>query len=225
MSALIDTWSCDATEEDTMTDDHAWIWHEMIAFLGNPDLSQAKVLDFGCNQGGFLRTLYDKHPFKAGVGVDLARAAVKTANARKGTRPIEYLATPRLVDAGQEFDLAFSHEVIYLIPDLVGHARQVAQALRPGASYHAVTCCHRDNPLWSSWHPAISAFSNIPVPSHSISDYVEAFRQAGLRVDVSRFLANAAIPADAPSSFFPSHLDRLDVYTNWKILFRCTRDD
>ena len=223
MSALIDTWSNDAREEDTMTDDHAWIWQEMIAGLGNPDLSLARVLDVGCNQGGFLRMLHDSHPFKSAVGVDLARAAVGMANERKGTRPIEYIATARLTDAGQDFDLAFSHEVIYLIEDLADHAAQVARVLRPGGSYHAVTCCHSDNPLWTSWRPAVAEFSNIPVPDHGVADFIEAFRQAGLEVDVSRFLANTPIPTEAPSSFFPTHLDRLAVYTRWQLRFRCTR--
>lgn len=30
MTALIDTWSTDPAEEDGMTDEHAWIWREMI---------------------------------------------------------------------------------------------------------------------------------------------------------------------------------------------------
>jgi predicted rRNA methylase YqxC with S4 and FtsJ domains len=44
------------------------------------DLSDRAILDFGCNQGGFLRFLYSQRPFKRGVGVDLARALLAAAN-------------------------------------------------------------------------------------------------------------------------------------------------
>lgn len=224
MADLITTWSKDPASEDSMTDDHAWIWREMIRCIPATDLCAARVLDIGCNQGGFLRLLYDMHPFAAGVGVDLAQDRVALANEAKGARPLEYLATSNLSDAGSGFDLAFSHEVIYLIEDLEDHARQVASVLKPGGHYDAVTCCHADSPLWAQWRPGIAAYSNIPVPNHSVGDIASAFRSAGLTVSISRFLANAYIPTRAPSPFFPTDTDRLSTYTDWKLCFRCTRD-
>jgi len=53
MNSLVDTWSKKPSEEDSMTEEHAWIWREMIKCIPNPDLSTARVLDVGCNQGGF----------------------------------------------------------------------------------------------------------------------------------------------------------------------------
>ncbi|MEM8978626.1 MAG: class I SAM-dependent methyltransferase [Pseudomonadota bacterium] len=221
MPELIDTWSMDLGEEDGMTDEHAWIWREMIKIIPQQDLSSARVLDIGCNQGGFLRLLHDTRPFASGVGVDLARDRVALANAAKGDRPIAYLASNHLRDAGDGFDLAFSHEVIYLIGDLEDHARQVAAVLKPGGHYDAVTCCHADSPLWAIWRPKIAAFSQIPVPNHAVADIVRAFRKAGLKVSVSRFLANAFIPIEPPTEYFPTDVDRLDTYTQWKLCFRC----
>ena len=76
MTELIQTWSKNTSEEDSMTEEHAWIWREMIKCIPSNDLSAARVLDVGCNQGGFLRTLYDTRPFAQGVGVDLAQGHV-----------------------------------------------------------------------------------------------------------------------------------------------------
>lgn len=223
MNKLIKTWSNDPSEEDSMTDEHAWIWREMIGCIAIPDLSGARVLDIGANQGGFLRMLYDTHAFADGVGVDLAEDRVALANQATKGRPIRYLATNTLAEAGADFDLAFSHEVIYLIEDLEDHARQVADVLKSGGVYDAVTCCHADSPLWSKWRPMIAEFSNIPVPSHSVADIASAFRSVGFDVSVSRFLANAFIPTKPPNEYFPTDVERLETYHNWKLCFRCTK--
>ncbi|WP_147112333.1 bifunctional 2-polyprenyl-6-hydroxyphenol methylase/3-demethylubiquinol 3-O-methyltransferase UbiG [Tateyamaria sp. syn59] len=223
MSSLIDTWSKDPSEEDGMTHEHAWIWREMIRCIPHSDLSDKRILDIGCNQGGFLRMLYDTYPFAAGTGVDLARDRIALAEAAKGSRPLTYLATPTLTDAGQNFDLAFSHEVIYLISDLEHHAKQVITLLAPGGRYDAVTCCHADNPLWKHWRAKIKTFSNIEVPSHSVAQITQAFRTAGFEVSVSRFLAQTPIPAEGPSDYFPSDLARIDTYCTWKLCFSCHR--
>ncbi|MEM7091243.1 MAG: class I SAM-dependent methyltransferase [Pseudomonadota bacterium] len=225
MTTLIDTWTTDASQEDGMTDEHAWIWREMIAAAPLPNGPKSRVLDIGCNQGGFLRMLHDSRPFSEGVGVDLAREAVAIAEANKGARPLRYVATDRLAMAGEPFDIAFSHEVIYLIEDLGEHAAQVAGILRPGGSYYAVTCCHRDNPLWAGWRSKITDVSRIPVPDHSPDDIIRAFLSEGFNVSASRFLANAQIPMLGQSEYFPSDRMRLDVYSQWKLLFRFTRPE
>jgi len=69
----------------------------------------------------------------------------------------------------------------------------------------------------------IAEFSNIPVPNHSVSDIARAFRAAGLDVAASRFLASAFIPTGSDSHYFPSNTQRLEVYTQWKLCFRCTK--
>ena len=217
---LIETWSSLSDEEDSMTEEHTWIWCEMINAIDETNLSGSDVLDFGCNQGGFLRLLHDLRPFNSGVGVDIARRAVEIAEATAGNRPITYHATNDLTDLDRQFDLAFSHEVIYLIDDLDAHARQIAGVLKPGGSYYAVTCCHRDSPLWAAWRSKIQAFSNVPVPDHGVAEIAGAFRNAGFAVSVSRFLANAFIPLSQPSDYFPTDTDRLDSFSRWKLMVR-----
>ncbi|MEM8791294.1 MAG: class I SAM-dependent methyltransferase [Pseudomonadota bacterium] len=225
MAELIDTWSSIPEEEDGMTAEHSWIWREMIRGADLGDLSGAKVLDVGCNQGGFLRMLYDHKPFASGTGIDLAKQAVALAETRKGDRPISYRAGARLADAGHEFDVAFSHEVIYLLDDLADHAAQIAGVLKPGGSYYAVTCCHSDSPLWEKWRPRIQEFSNLPVPDYSVADIAGAFRTAGFEVAVSRFLADAFIPLEGPGPYCPTDVDTLELYARWKLMFRFTRPD
>ncbi|MEM9550587.1 MAG: class I SAM-dependent methyltransferase [Pseudomonadota bacterium] len=222
MTQLLRTWSSQPDQEDGMTEEHDWIWNEMIGAVHWPEMATARVLDVGCNQGGFLRKLYDRTPFAEGVGVDLAQEAVAMAEARKGTRPLRYVAANRLAEAGTGFDVALSHEVIYLVGDLKDHATQMAEVLAPGAAYHAVTCCHSDNPLWASWRPMIQEFSNLPVPDHSVADISGAFREAGFDVSIGRFLADAFIPMAWSSAYFPTELDRLETYARWKLMFKFT---
>ena len=69
---------------------HAPIWRRMIDVSVPHDLHESTVLDYGCNQGGFLRMLYDRHPFQGAVGIDIARESVARAELLKGHRPIEY---------------------------------------------------------------------------------------------------------------------------------------
>jgi hypothetical protein len=61
-SATIATWNRNPADEEAMGAAHAPIWRRMIDVAVHGDLREATVLDYGCNQGGFLRMLYDRHP-------------------------------------------------------------------------------------------------------------------------------------------------------------------
>src|SRR5262249_11001646 len=129
--STIATWNRNPADEESMGAAHAPIWRRMIEVSVPHDLTQSTVLDYGCNQGGFLRLLYDRHPFRNAVGIDIARESVARAELLKGQRPVEYKVTDRAASLGRTFDYAFSHEVIYLLADLGGHARDLRAALRP----------------------------------------------------------------------------------------------
>ncbi|WP_413715620.1 class I SAM-dependent methyltransferase [Serratia ureilytica] len=66
----------------------------------------------------------------------------------KGNLPIVYQTNTRLEGWDAHFDVAFSHEVIYLIENITQHSADMLRVLKPGGVYYAVTCCHTDNPLW-----------------------------------------------------------------------------
>ena len=56
-----------------MEEGHRPLWRHLIASITETDLSTRRVLDFGCNRGGFLRLLYSLKPFHQGLGIDIAR--------------------------------------------------------------------------------------------------------------------------------------------------------
>ena len=109
------------------------------------------------------------------------------------------------------FDIAFSYEVIYLLPDLAGHARGMFDALRDGGVYYAVTGCHTENPLWPRWREVIGAASNAPVQDHAPQDFIDAFAAAGFAVSVKRFGYDGFIPATKDRSYYPSIVDAIDL--------------
>ena len=88
--STIATWNRNPADEEAMGAAHAPIWRRMIDVSVPHDFSAATVLDYGCNQGGFLRLLYDNHPFESAVGIDIARESVARAELLKGHRPITY---------------------------------------------------------------------------------------------------------------------------------------
>ncbi len=71
--------------------------------------------------------------------MDIARDSVAAANALRGTAPVRYEIATSLDAWPAQFDIAFSYEVIYLLPDLADHAAQMHAALKPGGVYYAVT--------------------------------------------------------------------------------------
>jgi len=199
---------------------HAPIWRRMIDVGVTGDLMAASVLDYGCNQGGFLRMLYDRAPFKAGVGIDIARESVARAMLLKGQRPIEYKVSDNAASLGQSFDLAFSHEVVYLLPNLEAHAKDMAAAVRPGGAYIAAIGCHMDSASWPRWRKVIAESSSIPLYDHSLEDVAKAFTGAGFTVAVRPLALDAFMPVTVGSPYFPKITDQLRYYSEDKVLFR-----
>ncbi len=216
----IKTWSVSEEEEDGMDREHPILWRRMIELMTEHDLSEKAVLDFGCNQGGFLRMLYNARPYRAALGVDIAEDSVAKAQARRGELPVEYRVTTDISDLRDHFDIAFSHEVIYLLPDLAAHARDMFNVLRPGGVYYATSGCHRENPRWQTWRPMIQEVSSIPVPDYSVNDYADAFREAGFTVTARPFRIEEFVPIDPADEYHPTVADKLDYYSRVKTLFR-----
>ena len=181
------------------------------------------MLDYGCNQGGFLRLLYDRHPFRGAVGIDIARESVARAELLKGHRPIEYKVADRAAALGRTFDYAFSHEVLYLLPDLAPHARDIKAALRPGGAYVAAMGCHTDSAVWPRWRKLIAESSSIPIYDHSLEDVSKAFSAAGFTVAVRPLELDAFMPVTMGSAYFPKVVDQLRYYSQDKVLFRFVR--
>lgn len=220
--ATIPTWYIDPDAEDAMADGHAPIWRHLIGLVPEIDLSRHAVLDFGCNQGGFLRHLHAARPFRRALGVDIARQSVEKADRLKGNLPIQYQTDTQLAGWDGTFDIAFSHEVVYLIEDIAGHAADMLRVLKSGGVYYAVTGCHTDNPLWPSWRKLVAERTNTVVQDRSITDYARSFAEAGFDVSARKLAFDGFIPYH-PDGWTPDYATALDYYTQTKTVFRMVK--
>jgi SAM-dependent methyltransferase len=217
------TWHREPGKDSQMADGHLPYWRHFIKVVPETDLSTRVVLDFGCNQGGFLRLLHAVRPFRRAVGVDIARESVEVARSLKGSMPIDYEVATDLAPWAGTIDVAFSYEVMYLLPDLKRHAGQIRDVLRPGGVYYAVTGCHTASSLWPRFRQVIAETSSAPVQDYAPEDFIAAFTDAGLAVGVRRFGYDGFVPANKDRRYYPTIIDALNYAAEDKLVFRVTR--
>ena len=206
-----------AAEDEAMQYEHRFVWEAMVKAVDS-ELAGRRVLDIGCNRGGFLRMLYDSRHIAEGRGYDPAEAAIADARRLAGTRPLQFEAAGNIPVGWGRFDVAFSHEVIYLISDLGAHAESVYGALVPGGSYYAVMGVHAASPLMAEWHREHVAELRLP-PLHEVDGVAASFAAAGFEVAASR-LNIGFVPLSAQP---PRVVEWLDYYNEKKLLFQFTR--
>ena len=113
--------------------------------------------------------------------------------------------------------------MIYLLPDVAAHARDIRMAVRPGGTYIAAIGCHTDSSLWPRWRSLIAASSSIPIYDHSLEDVSKAFAETGFTVSVRPLALDAFMHVPIGSAYFPKVTDQLRYYTTDKVLFRFVR--
>lgn len=214
------TWHTEPQGDVSMAESHSPYWRHFIETIPERDFSSKTVLDFGCNRGGFLRLLHALRPFRRGVGIDIASESIAAADAAKGGIPVQFHVTTDLSPWADSFDVAFSYEVVYLLPELKQHANQMYGVMRNGGVYYAVTGCHTEMPLWPKFRELIGGNSNAPVQDYSPQDYIDAFVAAGFEVSVKRFGFNGFVQASKDRKYYPSILDALAYPAEYKLLFR-----
>jgi SAM-dependent methyltransferase len=210
-----------AAEDEAMQDEHGFIWSALLDTI-DINLVGKRVLDAGCNRGGFLRQLVDRCGIAEGFGYDPASSAIEDARRLAARRPLHF-ETARTVPEGWDgFDAAFSHEVLYLLADLPEHARAVLSALRPGGVYYAVMGVHAGSTLMAAWHRANAEQLHLP-QLYDINEVVAVFQAAGFDVAVSR-LATHFVPTRGHGHHTHSNLlDWLEYYYEQKLVLRCSR--
>jgi SAM-dependent methyltransferase len=217
------TWYADAAREPIMEDGHRPLWRHFIETIPETELSTRDVLDFGCNRGGFLRLLHTLKPFRRALGVDIAEASIAAARSLAGAFPISYEVATDLKPWANQFDLAFSYEVIYLLPDIAAHAAGMYAALHPGGVYYAVTGGHTDSAVWPAFREVISETTNAPVQDRSPDDYATAFTTAGFQVAVRRFGYDGFVPVPKDSRYYAKLTDAVDYAAYDKLMFRMVK--
>ncbi len=212
-----------AAEDEAMQDEHGFIWKAMLETIGM-DLAGKRVLDAGCNRGGFLRLLVDTACIAEGHGYDPASDAIADARRLAGDRPLTFEVAETVPDGWGEFDVAFSHEVLYVLKDLVVHAAGLFAALKPSASYFAVMGVHEESSMMSAWHAESAVELDLP-PLYTLDEVADVFEGAGFSVSVAN-LKVGFVPVSAHRHGHDHRADLLawlDYYTREKVLLRFTR--
>jgi SAM-dependent methyltransferase len=212
-----------AAEDEAMQDEHGFIWKAMLETI-DTDLAGKRVLDAGCNRGGFLRLLVDTAGIAEGYGYDPASDAVADARRLAGDRPLTFEVAQVVPDRWGEFDVAFSHEVLYVLKDLAAHAAGLFAALKPGGSYFAVMGVHEESPMMSAWHAESAVELDLP-PLYKLDEVAGDFEDAGFSVSVAN-LKLGFVPVSAHRHGHDHRRDLLawlDYYTREKVLLRFTR--
>ena len=217
----VKTWD-DLVGEEYMQEGHGPSWRAMISQMDEADLSAAKVLDFGCNRGGFLRMLYDAKPYKQGFGIDIATDSVAVANQLKSKRPIHYAHNDELSAQKGSFDYAFSHEVVYLLPDMDAH--EIYDALKPGGVYYLVIGEYAENPLWPRWYSVVQEFSPVPPQNYSLNDIASSFDKAGFSVAINRLNCQGFFNYTAGGDrYIKNPLELVKFMTEYMMMFKLVK--
>ncbi|WP_149096419.1 class I SAM-dependent methyltransferase [Paenibacillus terrae] len=203
-----------------MEDDHVPHWKRVLCFIPEENLEGNSILDFGCNQGGFLRLLYELRPYKEGIGTDLARKSVEIANQRKGELPLEFYATGQPEQFQHRFDFAFSLAVLYLIPNLDEHASKIKSSLKAGGVYYATFADYTSNPSLPKIRERINSNAVIPMQNHSLDTISQAFIQEGFQVSVRRMLPTGFVDLSHGKKWYNQVEDQLQFAYEQSYLFR-----
>jgi len=204
-----------------MQDEHGFVWLAMLETIDG-NLDGKRVLDAGCNRGGFLRLLADHCGIAEGFGYDPAAGAIDDATRLVRDRPLQFETADTVPKGWGGFDVAFSHEVLYLIHDLSAHAAAVFGALAPGGVYYAVMGVHTRSPLMAEWHAANVDELRLP-ELYDINDVVATFRAAGFDASAAR-LALKFVPAASHGHHEGYQMfDWLNYYYDQKLLLRFGR--
>ena len=208
-----------ASEDATMQDEHGFVWEAMLDTV-DANLAGRRVLDAGCNRGGFLRLLCSRAAIAAGYGYDPAEGAIADARRLAGDLPLTFETTDIVPHDWGGFEVAFSHEVLYLIHDLAAHAAAIHRSLAPGGAYYPVMGVHAGSPGIADWHARNVKALNLP-KLYSLDEVLGAFAGAGFQSAVSR-LKIGFVPVSGHTPSFPASLE---YFYEHKIMLRFTKPD
>lgn len=185
-----------------------------------PNLSKV-VLDFGCGDGRFLPVFDLMDDLKEGVGVEIDNNLLSIARESTFSNKVNYSHYDELNKYQDYFDVAYSQEVLYTLPDLKKHADEMFNCLKKGGYYFATIGSHIQNPLWSHRRDIIRREETYPVHDYSLEQIANIFFDAGFEVGLKRLPVEYFIiyHPEITKSFSKSYLDLVNsIYEN-KMLF------
>lgn len=191
-----------------------------------PNLSKV-VLDFGCGDGKFLPVFDLMDDLKKGVGVEIDNNLLSTARESAFSNKVSYSHYDELNKYQDYFDVAYSQEVLYTLPDLKKHAEEMFNCLKKGGYYFATIGSHIQNPLWSHRRDIIRREETYPVHDYSLEQIANIFFDAGFEVGLKRLPVEYFIiyHPEITKSFSKSYLDLVNsIYEN-KMLFLFWKED
>lgn len=185
-----------------------------------PNLSKV-VLDFGCGGGKFLPVFDLMDDLKEGVGVEIDNSLLSIARESAFSNKVSYSHYDELNKYQDYFDVAYSQEVLYTLPDLKKHAEEMFNCLKKGGYYFATIGSHIQNPLWSHRRDIIRREETYPVHDYSLEQIANIFFDVGFEVGLKRLPVEYFIiyHPEITKSFSKSYLDLVNsIYEN-KMLF------
>ena len=181
-----------------------------------PNLSKV-VLDFGCGDGKFLPVFDLMDDLKEGVGVEIDNNLLSMARESAFCNKVSYSHYDELNKYQDYFDVAYSQEVLYTLPDLKKHAEEMFNCLKKGGYYFATIGSHIQNPLWSHRRDIIRREETYPVHDYSLEQIANIFFDAGFEVGLKRLPVEYFIiyHPEITKSFSKSYLDLVNsIYEN-----------
>lgn len=162
----------------------------------------ARYLDIGCGNGYTVCWAAERvGPAGEAVGIDVAPGMIARAGARCGDRPSVRFHVATFPDdhplPAEHFDVVFSMEVFYYLPDLKRALSEVRALLVPGGQFACQVDYYEENRASHAW-PADVGVAMTPL---SARGWREAFESVGLVV-TEQF--RVRLPADAATDAWQS---------------------
>jgi SAM-dependent methyltransferase len=179
-----------------------------------------KVLDFGCGEGKFLPVFNLMDNLETGIGIETTEELLSLAKQHQNAKT-NYVHYSNLLNYKNFFDVAYSQEVLYTLPDLKQHAQEMFDCLKKGGYYFATMGCHIQNPLWAHRRQIIRQEETYPVFDYSLEQVANVFFEVGFEVGLKRLPVDYFViyhPETTPS-FSKSYLDLINNVHDHKMLF------
>jgi len=224
------------------TDFHISHAHKVVGMHGNlpfwismiqasqkviaPDTPKT-VLDFGSREGKFLPVFALMDDLAEGVGVEIDSDHLHAAQEAYQNEHIRYRHYDDLSQYESHFDVAYSQETLYTLPDLAQHANEIMRALKPGGYYFATMGSHLENPLWPHRRRVIRAEEDYPVYDYSLEEVADVFFAAGFEVGLKRLPVEYFLiyNPEVTKSFSRSYSDLVETSYRNKMFFLFYKDE